>query len=41
MTLKEHLIEELEGTTARPAQQIPRGLEAAKNVTLNPMQGAG
>jgi len=41
MTLKEHLIEELEGTTARPAQQIPRGLEAARNATLNPMQGAG
>jgi hypothetical protein len=34
MTLKEHLIEELDGTTARSGQQVPRGLEAAKNATL-------
>jgi hypothetical protein len=34
MILKEHLIEKLEGTTARPAEQVPRGLEAAKNATL-------
>jgi len=41
MILKEQLIQELESTTARLAQQIPRGLEAAKNATLNPTQGAG
>lgn len=41
MILKEQLIQELEGTTPRPAQQIPHGLEAAKNATLNPIQGAG
>jgi len=41
MILKEHLIQELEDTTVRPARQVPRGLEAAKNATLNPIQGAG
>lgn len=41
MILKEELIEELESTAAAPARQIPRGLKAAKNATLNPMQGAG
>ena len=34
LILKEHLIEELEGTTPRPAQQVPRGVKAAKNATL-------
>jgi predicted anti-sigma-YlaC factor YlaD len=34
LILKEHLIEELEGNTARPAQQVPRGVKAAKNATL-------
>jgi hypothetical protein len=41
MVLKERLMQALDSTTARPAQQIPRGLEAARNATLNPMQGAG
>ena len=33
MTLKEHLMEELDNTTVRPVQQVPRGLEAAKDAT--------
>ena len=33
MTLKEHMIRELDNTTVRPVQQIPRGLEAAKDAT--------
>jgi len=41
MILKERLMQELDSPTARPAQQIPRGLEAAKNATLDPMRGAG
>ena len=31
MTLKEHLMRELDNTTVRPVQQVPRGLEAAKD----------
>jgi len=41
MILKEELMQELEGTTARPARQVPRGLAAAKDATLNPTQGKG
>ncbi len=33
MTLKEHLMRELDNTTVRPLQQVPRGLEAAKDAT--------
>ncbi len=33
MTLKEHLMRELDNTTVRPVQQVPRGLEAAKDAT--------
>ena len=31
MTLKEHLIRELDNTTVRTVQQVPRGLELAKD----------
>jgi hypothetical protein len=41
MILKEHQMQELEGTTARPARHIPRGLAAAKDATLNPTHGRG
>lgn len=41
MILKEQLMQKLESATVRPAQQVPRGLEAAKDATLNPTQGAG
>jgi len=41
MILKEQLMQDLEGTTARPARQVPRGLVAAKDATLNPTHGTG
>jgi hypothetical protein len=40
MILKEQLMQALDSTTARPARQVPRGVEAAKDATLDPMQGA-
>lgn len=33
MTLKEHLMRELDNTTVRPVQQVPHGLKAAKDAT--------
>lgn len=41
MIQKEELMQELEGTTVRPKREIPQGLKAAKNATLNPTQGTG
>jgi len=41
MILKEQQMQDLDSATVRPAKQVPRGLEAAKDATLNPIQGAG
>jgi len=41
MILKEQLMQDLEGTAARPARHVPRGLAAAKGATLNPTLGTG
>jgi hypothetical protein len=41
LILKEQLMQDLEGTAARPARQVPRGLAAAKDATLNPTHGTG
>lgn len=38
MILKEQLMDALD--TAPPAKQVPRGVEAAKNTTVSPIQGA-
>lgn len=40
MILKEQLMQVMDTTIVRPAKRVPRGLQAAKNATVSPTQGA-
>ncbi len=41
MTMKERMMQELETTTVRQVQDVPRGLRAARDATLRPNHGMG